>query len=180
MAGKSFTKEEILTAIKRVGAELGRAPSRSEFSAKTKIDRGHVVEHFKGWRDAVKEAGYEPYTSNMRIDDALLSKDYGQLLDKYKRPPTVFEYGREGKYSTDVFATRFGGWRGVLEKFRIFAANKAEWNDVLAMLPSKPLLKSVETEAESKSESRAQFNASARLSGSPPVITNKGLPNSRI
>jgi hypothetical protein len=129
------TKEEVLDAIRATAERIGKAPSRSEFKANTGIGEHHVLKYFPSWRDAVSRAGLTPHTANAKLDDAQLLEDWATLVRKHRQIPTRYQYQREGKYSPSVFEKRFGPWSRLPERFRTYAQNKANWSDVLALLP---------------------------------------------
>lgn len=128
-------KQQVLDAIRQTAEKLGHSPSRSEFEATSGLSEYHVLRNFPSWREAVRQAGLEPNSTNIKLDDNTLLQDWGKLLRKHKNIPTSIQYGLEGTFSVDVLRRRFGGWSSIPYKFRIFAENKPEWADVLALLP---------------------------------------------
>lgn len=135
MPRTSPTKEEILAAIRAAARSVGRAPSRSQFSAETGFSEGHVCQHFAGWREAVRAAGLEPNTVNVRKDDAALLVEWGEFVRKARQIPTVRQYKRDGKTSPNTFEKHFGAWSGIPDRFTEFAKDKPDWADVVALLP---------------------------------------------
>jgi hypothetical protein len=136
--GKRFkmpTKDEVLDAIRECGQALGRAPSRAEFKSRTGIGQYQVDLHFASWRAAVVAAGLTPDTSTVRLEDDALLAGWGNLVRRLRHIPTRAVYRPEGKYSPGVFERHFGPWSTAPERFRAFATGKAEWGDVLALLP---------------------------------------------
>lgn len=128
-------KNEIIAAIRRAASELGRSPSRSAFIAHTGISEYWVLKYFPSWNSAVSEAGLEPDTSNVQIDDDTLLADWGKVVRLLRQIPTRIQYRNQAKFSTGTFEHRFGPWSRIPDRFRVFAANKPEWNDILALLP---------------------------------------------
>ncbi|MBI3597270.1 MAG: hypothetical protein HY203_08980 [Nitrospirae bacterium] len=142
MISKSLPdKQEVLDAIRQAAQTLGHPPSRSEFKAKSGMTEYQVLKHFPSWREAVRVAGLEPDATNIKLDDDDLLQDWGELVRKLRQIPTRDQYRREGKYSPGVFERHFGPWSAVPGKFRNFAQGKAQWEDVLALLPPATLLK---------------------------------------
>jgi hypothetical protein len=128
-------KQEVLDAIRRAAEMLGHPPSRSEFKAKSSMTEYQVLKHFPSWREAVRAAGLEPDPTNIKLDDDVLLQDWGELVRKLHQIPTRNQYRREGKYSPGAFEKHFGPWSAVPSKFRDFARDKSQWEDVLALLP---------------------------------------------
>lgn len=128
-------KQEVLDAIRQAAQTLGHPPSRAEFKAKSGMTEYHVLQHFPSWREAVRAAGLEPDSTNIKLDDDELLRDWGALVRKHRQIPTRDQYRREGKYSPGVFERHFGPWSTIPGKFRDFSQGKPEWVDVVALLP---------------------------------------------
>jgi len=94
-----------------------------------------VLKHFTSWREAVRAAGLEPYSTNTPLEPAALLEDWGELVRRARQIPTHDQYRREGNYSPDVFEKKVGAWSEIPAKFRAFAEGRAEWSDVVALLP---------------------------------------------
>lgn len=137
MKKHSPDQNEIINAIKQMAIELSRTPSRSAFIAHTGISEHHVLKHFPNWNSAVSDAGLKPYTTNVKIDDDTLLADWGEVVRNLRQIPTRHQYGTQGNFSTGVFEHHFGPWSHVPDRFRAFAADKIEWNDVLTLLPAQ-------------------------------------------
>lgn len=131
----SVQKDQIISAIKEIAAELGRPPSRSEFLKRSGISEYYVTKFFIGWRQAVAESGLEPNLSNVKIDDEVLLQDWGCVVREIRHIPTQVLYRKSGKFSLSTYEKRFGPWSVIPQKFREFAQERPEWVDVLALLP---------------------------------------------
>ncbi len=129
------TKDEVLDAIRECSQTLGRPPSLAEFKSRSKMGGYQIRKHFPSWRAAVHAAGRTPNTYNVRLEDDVLLADWGDLVRRLRHIPTRDLYRQEGKYSPGVFEKHFGPWSAIPESFRKFATGKAEWADVLALLP---------------------------------------------
>src|SRR5258708_34511297 len=110
MAEDAVTKEEILAAIRRAGAELGRAPSRGELRRITGLSHYRVLAEFPTLREAVRAAGLEPNPKGEKISTEDLLQDWKRVAEKLGRRPSRAEYVREGKYSAGALTVRFGSW----------------------------------------------------------------------
>ena len=129
------SRDAIVAAIRDAAEANGRPPSRSQFIAHSGIGEYHVLSHFPSWNDAVRAAGLEPDTSNLRIEDDELLADWALLVRRHRHIPTRFLYRREGRFSPGVFDKHFGPWSAIPGRFRQFAASRPEWADVVALLP---------------------------------------------
>lgn len=160
------TKDEVLSAIRDCNATLGRPPSRAEFKSRSGMSEYQILQHLPSWRTAVHAAGLTPDTSNVRLEDDVLLADWGDLVRQLRHIPTRDQYRRTGAYSPGVFERYFGPWSAIPGHFRAFANGKAEWADVLALLPvdSKPSRPSIPQSAVVSPTATSQFAPSiARL-----------------
>jgi hypothetical protein len=126
---------DVTDAIRTIAAELGRAPSRSEFRARAGVSEYQILRHFPSWRDALRAAGFEPNATNTRLEDEALLEDWGAMVRKNRRIPTRVQYRKEGSYSPGVFDRHFGPWSAIPERFRSYAQGNSDWTDVVALLP---------------------------------------------
>jgi len=110
MAKEEGGKEKILAAIRRAGAELGRAPSRGELRRITGVSHYRVLAEFPTLREAVRAAGLEPNPKGEKISTEDLLADWKRVAEKLGRRPSRAEYVREGRYSAGALTVRFGSW----------------------------------------------------------------------
>jgi hypothetical protein len=128
-------KSDVVDAIRNVASQLGRAPSRSEFKAAAATSEYQILRHFPSWREALRASGYEPSSTNVRLDDDVLLEDWGALVRKHRHIPSRSQYRTEGSYSPGVFEKHFGPWSAIPERFRSFALSNPDWADVTTLLP---------------------------------------------
>src|SRR6185437_9265908 len=100
----------VVEAIRRAGAELGRAPSRAELKRLTGLSHFVVLKHFPTLRHAIEAAGFVPHIKGRRASETELLEDYGRVARMLGRRPSRAEYARAGKFSAGTFTQRFGGW----------------------------------------------------------------------
>jgi hypothetical protein len=112
-AKEESAKETIVAAIRRAGAELGRAPSRGELRRITGLSHYKVLAEFASLREAVRAAGLEPNKKGERIETDALLEDWKRVGEKLGRRPSRAEYVREGRYSAGAFVARFGSWSNI-------------------------------------------------------------------
>jgi hypothetical protein len=135
VASPAPSKDAILDEIRRVAAQLGKPPSRSEFFSSTEISEHNILTHFPSWRDAVASAGLTPHTANIKLEPSQLLEDWALLVRKHRQIPTRHLYRREGNFSPTTFDKHLGPWSRIPEKFQAYAQHKTDWSDVLALLP---------------------------------------------
>ena len=127
-------KKDILDSIAAMASRMGRAPSLSEFIALSGISDYFLSQSFPSWNDAVRTAGLDPNTSNKRIEDCELLKDWGETVRKIRAIPSRRAYQREGRYDIRTIERHFGPWSSIPETFRKFAQDKPEWADLAELL----------------------------------------------
>ncbi|HEV2196137.1 MAG TPA: hypothetical protein VGR55_11180 [Candidatus Acidoferrum sp.] len=132
---RASDKKRITDSIARIARELGRPPSRSEFINRSGISSHFVLRRFRGWNDAVRAAGLNPNTSNIRVEDRALLEDWGKQVRKNRGLHSLYAHMHDGKYDPSTIEKRFGPWSKIPQAFRKFAKGKREWADVLALLP---------------------------------------------
>jgi hypothetical protein len=128
-------KKHIIDSIAGIARMPGRAPSRSEFIARSGISAYFVLRCLPGWNDAVRAAGLRPNSLNVRVEDRVLLEDWGKQVRRNRGIHPRHAHLRQGKYDASTIERRFGPWSKVPEAFRKFAKRKPEWADVLALLP---------------------------------------------
>ncbi len=130
-------KETVIRSIRKVAAAKNRAPSRAEFRAASGMTEYQVLRHFDSWREAVRAAGLEPDTSNIKLDDSTLLEDWGRMVREHRHIPTRDFYRKAGRFSVTVFDKHFGSWSAVPTRFCDFAGGRSEWVDVVALIPAE-------------------------------------------
>jgi HNH endonuclease len=68
-------KDFILGCLTAMAKGAGRPPSRSEFISLSGISEHQVAQFFPTWNAAVRAAGLQPHTLNMRVEDRELLED---------------------------------------------------------------------------------------------------------
>jgi hypothetical protein len=128
-------KQRILDSFAAIARGADRPPSRSEFLSLSGISEHSGLQFFPSWSAALRAAGLQPYTLNLRLEDRELLEDWGYAVRRNHKIPTRRVYRHLGKFDTRTFERRFGPWSQLPEVFRNFAQSKPEWADVVALLP---------------------------------------------
>jgi len=157
-----MTKDDILAAIKKAAEALGHPPSKREFGTSSRVSEHQLTTHFLTWNDAVREAGYPPNESNVRIEDEQLLQDWAEVVRNLREIPTIVQYRHHGKYSPSALR-RFGPWSGMPDRFRECFGNDPQYADVLALLPRRAGQQAVAS-SMGKSESSSNSAGVPRLS----------------
>jgi Homing endonuclease associated repeat len=131
------TKEEIIAAVKECAGKLGRAPSQGEFRKATAIGKGHVRKHFGTFRQLLEASGLEARGSGHVVDLKDLFADWGAIVRRLQKSPTLADYELHSKYSPRPLVRRFGSWVnvpvGMLEYMRK-GGLEGDWEDVLKIV----------------------------------------------
>ena len=136
MSRPSMTREQIIKALQRTAAKLGRTPTRAELEIKGKVSRAKVDTHFPSFKEAIREAGLEPRERVKNVDTWVLLKDWARVVRRYGRIPTFSEYRRHGKHYAGTLAARCGRWVKVGVYFKQHVektGQQEEFADVLEM-----------------------------------------------
>jgi len=59
------SKEKLIQELKRVAEEIGEVPSYAQMDEESQYSSGVYQNYFECWNEAVREAGYEPFTRNL-------------------------------------------------------------------------------------------------------------------
>lgn len=136
-----MNKETILSEIRRAAAENGGGPlGKIKFQELTGISEGSWRGKFwLGWGDAAAEAGIQSGQMNeAHATDYLLTR-LAELTRKRGHFPTSAEAGME-RMQDKTFPNykvfdRFGTKNARIEALRSFIIERAEFSDVVALLP---------------------------------------------
>src|SRR5689334_2663485 len=136
-------RDEIIEAIKKCAAKLGRAPSQAEFRRASKISWYQVYKHFRGMRQAVRAAGLEPGPRGGALDVNALTLDWAGVVRKLGRLPSRAEYCEHGIHHAGTLHARIV-WSQMAHKFVLLVREfhlEREWADVVKIVVGKfPLL----------------------------------------
>lgn len=121
------SKEEILTELRKFVANRGEVPGERTFEAETRIkESSWKGRYWVRWTDAVREAGYDPNSLNVRIpDEELLDKlaEFVSGLDHFPVRDEINMHARttEGFPVYQTMNKRYGGMLGMVTALLEFA-----------------------------------------------------------
>lgn len=122
-------KEEWLDELAEVAAELGRRPTKAEFTERASITAEAFYRYYDSWSDVLDAAA--TYTGEPALWEPRETGDIGgqnripteELLDDLRagrqvlgKIPSEPEYNGMGEYSSKTFQNRFGSWLAALEE----------------------------------------------------------------
>ena len=132
-------REFIIAEIRRVAAELGRAPGAWAFETHTGIRecawRGR---YWPRWSDALRDAGLQPNLPHRRADPDALLAELATVVRRFGRMPTLDELKIHRQTSPaptpNALWRSFGRVPEVAARLRAWAQARADYADVVAML----------------------------------------------
>jgi hypothetical protein len=101
-------KQRILDSLAAIARGADRPPSRSEFLSLSGISEHSVLQFFPSWNAALRAAGLQPYTLNLRLEDRELLEDWGHAVRRSHKIPTRRAYRHLGKFDHRTFERRLG------------------------------------------------------------------------
>lgn len=109
---------KIITDIRSVAEDLGRAPTGQEYDEHGKHASQTAQNRFGEWNEAVRQAGLKPVKG---ADDEVILMDLVEVADKLGAVPTPDEYDEHGVYTSNIVKERFpGNWKVLaLEAFEM-------------------------------------------------------------
>jgi hypothetical protein len=111
-------RQQAIDELKRVASLLEKSTlSRREFNRHAHFSSSAVERTFGSWNRAVEAAGLSPNTSNTRLSDEELQREFRRVVDALAKTPTRSEFFAEGKHSASIYEQRFGGWRKVVAHY---------------------------------------------------------------
>lgn len=143
----------------------------SRFFAVSGMKSNDVYDHFETWNEVLRAAGLDVEPYNQHLDDSTLLADWAAVVRKLRRVPTKTQYEKHGKYTSGAIQRRARTWARVPEAFRLFAARRRQWKDVLPLLPL-PL-------SNIKTGSRIRNSTIGAPNSPRPARLSSPLPNGR-
>ncbi len=137
-----WTKERVLAAYRRAASENGGMPLGVDGFDKIVPTRAWRGKYFARFSDLVREAGFEPRGKNVRYTDAALLEPVAELVRRLGRLATEDEriMERRGDVnfpSNTTLRKHFRGPDGITAALRSFCVDRADYDDVLAILDRK-------------------------------------------
>jgi len=117
---KKYTKEELLSELKRVSKNLNKTNiTQRDFIRNSKINPRQYIWHFGSWNNAIKEACLEVNLSTLekKVPTELLFQDINRVVKKVGKIPTTDEMKVNGKYGLGTYKKRFGSWSEMIKKY---------------------------------------------------------------
>lgn len=152
-------REEIITEIRRLAAQIGRPPGSHLFQAETGL-RAH---HWRGlywarWSEALKEAGLQPNARHGKADPDVMLEQLAIATRRLGRFPTADElalYRRTHPApGQSTLRSHFRNRANLIARLGLWTAARPDYADVAALLPRETgagdhdVMEGAHTEAE--------------------------------
>lgn len=117
---KDVSREEIIEAARRAGADAPGPISRADFERITGISQHHIYRRFPegGWSEVKALAGLERHPKdNQTLTDDDLLREFHRVATDLGDVPTWAVFDAKATISADVIRRRFGGLQGTLRRY---------------------------------------------------------------
>lgn len=102
----------MLAELKRVAKALGKIPTRQEFDKQSEISSETLAKRFKGWKNALSSAGFDPLKLRIKYQDSEMIEELKRVANQLGRTPSCTEFGQLSSFSSSTVSRRFeGSWK---------------------------------------------------------------------
>lgn len=106
---RRYPREFLVAEIKRVARLVGDIPSMRQFDEYSELAAVTVEKRFKGWKNALASAGFDPSKARTKYDDQELKDEIQRVAKELGRTPSTTEFGQRSIISFSRIAQRLGG-----------------------------------------------------------------------
>lgn len=159
-----FTEADLIQAAQHASKRQGHPLSRSDFERISGISKHHIYRLFSdGWSELQERAGIAKHPRNHdRLEDDELLSEFHSVASELGRIPTWTQFNNHARISADVVRRRFGGRRGLLERYRAWLEQSE---------PQSPLLGQLD---ESRQQARLPANQTKTATPEPTSVWATG------
>ncbi len=161
-----MSKEEMISFIQKLAAELGRSPSQADMR-KAGVPWHRIYNQFGGMRQAVRAAGLEPGPRGEALNEGAMILDWAGVVRRLRRLPSRAEYDRLGKHHSGTLHARLD-WSQMAHRFVLLVREfhvEEEWADVVGVVVRRfPLLGKTNPEPLKRRGTEEAEDASSFLS----------------
>jgi hypothetical protein len=132
-----MTREEIIAAVHKCAAKLGRTPRTTDFYKHSGVSVRQVRRHFGTFTRLLAASGVEREGPGAALGMDALFLDWAKVARKLGKIPTKADYAMEGRYSVRPFTKRFELWTNVPHGLKEYATRnglEADWADVMKII----------------------------------------------
>lgn len=131
---KTWTKEEVIAAIKECAAKLGRVPTQRELKLGFGLRPSDSEKHFGNYSRALEASGLEGRGAGYAARMKELFTDWAVMVREAGAVPSLNDYELRSRHSIAPLRRRFGSWGHVTKGLVQYAVEnnlEQEWGDVL-------------------------------------------------
>lgn len=108
-------KEDVEADLRSVKSKLGEIPSKRKYNEVGEYSNRTVENRFGGWNDALEKV-FGSVRKHQNISKQELYDEIERLHQELGRAPTQEDMDEVGKFNSDTYQDRLGGWRSAVEK----------------------------------------------------------------
>ena len=134
---RQLTETELIQAARHASKEQEHPLSRSDFERISGISQYHIYRLFPdgGWAELKERAGLAKHPRHHeRLEDHEILSEFHSVASALGEIPTWPQFNNLAHISADVLRRRFGGRRGVLERYRAWLENNEPQSPLLSEL----------------------------------------------
>jgi ribonuclease I len=122
---KEWTKAECIRELRRVAKDLSETPQQRIFAKHSRISISALRNLFGSYNAALKAAGL---SVNWRVDytKSECLPELKRVARRLGRTPTITEFNREAKMSSNTIAALFGSWNKGLQAARLHVTRRSK------------------------------------------------------
>ena len=135
------SRDHIIDQIRRVAEKVGRAPGRRVFERETGIRESEWYGvHFRHWRDALREAGYESNEKQVKFSPEQILRKYAEAVRYFGRIPAqidlrMYSRDQEDFPSDSTFSRHFGNKTSQIAALAEWVRENDEFSDLIPLFP---------------------------------------------
>jgi very-short-patch-repair endonuclease len=108
MSADRYPREYLLSELKRVARLIGKMPAMPEFDRESNVSSQTLVKRFKGWKNALASAGFDPDKAKYSYQENELIEELKRVATALGRTPSVEEFKKMSTISPTAVTRRFG------------------------------------------------------------------------
>jgi preprotein translocase subunit Sss1 len=106
---KGWTREEIITELRRVAKKLGRTPKEKEFNKHASVSGKTAGRMFGTWNQGLAAVGLA-LNNDMNISKERVVAELKRVAKKLRHTPTTVEFNKHASMNKTTVVKRFVTW----------------------------------------------------------------------
>jgi very-short-patch-repair endonuclease len=109
MESNRYPRDFLVAEIKRVAKIVGEMPKMLQFEEHSEVAVVTVSKRFKGWKNALAAAGFDPTKTRTRYDEQELKNELTRVAAQLGHTPSSDEFDECSDFSASTVSRRLGG-----------------------------------------------------------------------